>query len=225
MWRTGPSLVRRLAAGELFNLSSTGEMTQRQFFDFLAEALDLPRVERRVPFRVADTFAFLLEAAGRGTGRKQAPAITRSGISLLSCSTMLSSERVHRTWTGSLNPDRGRPDRDPQLAQTAAGLTGGAGELRGYRSRACLFSLAQRLRRRFILVGEPDLPQRALGRGMVTYSECKSTSHELVRTFSRVGCRGNLDEYQRAVFIFYPQFFSAAQPQPKSGGYKLKVID
>ena len=110
------------AAGELFNLASTGEMTQRQFFDFLAEALDLPRVKRRVPFRVADTFAFLLEAAGRGTGRKQAPAITRSGISLLSRSTMLSSEKAHRTldWQPRIRIEEGLTETLNWLKQQPA---------------------------------------------------------------------------------------------------------
>ena len=110
------------AAGELFNLASTGEMTQRQFFDFLAEALDLPRVKRHVPFRVADTFAFLLEAAGRGTGRKQAPAITRSGISLLSRSTMLSSEKAHRTlgWQPRIRIEEGLTETLNWLKQQPA---------------------------------------------------------------------------------------------------------
>ena len=35
----------------------------------------------------------------------------------------------------------------------------------------------------------------------------------LVRRFSHVGCRGNLNEYQRAVFIFYPQIYN---PHPLS---------
>lgn len=83
-------------AGELFNLASQGEITQRQFFDFLAGELNLPRVKRRVPLRVAETFAFLLEAAGRATRRKQAPPVTRSGIALLSRSTMLSSQKAQQ---------------------------------------------------------------------------------------------------------------------------------
>ncbi|MCU0982063.1 MAG: NAD-dependent epimerase/dehydratase family protein [Pirellulaceae bacterium] len=84
------------AAGEVFHLASEGEITQQQFFDSLADSLGLPRVKRRVPFRVADTFGLACEMAGRATGRKRAPAVTRSGISLLSRATLFSSEKARR---------------------------------------------------------------------------------------------------------------------------------
>ena len=82
--------------GQTFNLGSTGEITQQQFFDQIADKLPVPRVKRRVPFRVADAFALLLEITGRAIGRSNPPSVTRSGIALLSRPVLHSSEKARR---------------------------------------------------------------------------------------------------------------------------------
>jgi len=82
------------AAGEVFNLVSDGEITQRQFFDLLCDLMGLPHIRHRVPFWLADAAGFIGELAGRATRRKTAPAVSRSGIALLSRPTFFSNEKA-----------------------------------------------------------------------------------------------------------------------------------
>ncbi|MDZ4848804.1 MAG: NAD-dependent epimerase/dehydratase family protein [Pirellulaceae bacterium] len=84
------------SGGETFNLASTGEITQQQFFDRIADNFHVPRVNRRIPLRVADSFALLLEIVGRAIGRSKPPSVTRSGIALLSRPVLHSSEKARR---------------------------------------------------------------------------------------------------------------------------------
>jgi nucleoside-diphosphate-sugar epimerase len=81
-------------AGEVFNLVSDGEITQRQFFDLLCDWMGLPHVRHRVPFWLADAAGFISELTSRATRRKTAPAASRSGIALLSRPTFFSNEKA-----------------------------------------------------------------------------------------------------------------------------------
>ena len=72
------------SVGEAYNITNQGEtITQREFFQFFASASSAPMVTRRIPYRVAFSASFLMEAHGRLTGRVQPPLISRYATWLL----------------------------------------------------------------------------------------------------------------------------------------------
>jgi nucleoside-diphosphate-sugar epimerase len=78
------------AAGEAYNLSSAGEITQRQFFDALTELLGLPRLQRRVRFPTAFWLGWVSELVGHAIRLQRPPHVTRYGVSLFGRSTQFS---------------------------------------------------------------------------------------------------------------------------------------
>ncbi len=82
------------AGGRAYNLSSEGELTQREFLDALTDALGLPRVRRRVPFRLAYAGGFLSEVIGRAIFLKRPPHITRYAVGLVGRPTRFSIARA-----------------------------------------------------------------------------------------------------------------------------------
>jgi nucleoside-diphosphate-sugar epimerase len=87
------------AAGEAFNLSGTGEVTQRRLMDTVTGELGLPPVTRQVPFGVALWGAFGMELVGRLTGSKRPPAISRRAVYLVGRSARYSTAKA-REWLG-----------------------------------------------------------------------------------------------------------------------------
>jgi nucleoside-diphosphate-sugar epimerase len=87
------------AAGQAYNVSSEGEVTQTQLLGALTDALGLGPVRRHIPFAAASGWAFLLEAWGRLLRRRRPPTITRKAVSLISRSTRFSTDRA-RTQLG-----------------------------------------------------------------------------------------------------------------------------
>jgi nucleoside-diphosphate-sugar epimerase len=84
-----------IARGQAYNLASNGEITQRQLYDVLADALELPRVSRRVPLAVAKPGALAMEFAARVLHGPR-PLITRHGISLICRPPRYSIEKAAR---------------------------------------------------------------------------------------------------------------------------------
>ena len=82
------------ARGRAYNLSSDGELTQREFLDVLTDALGRPRVSRRIPFRIAFWGAFFGEIIAHVIRMKRSPYITRYAVSLVGRSTRYSTERA-----------------------------------------------------------------------------------------------------------------------------------
>jgi nucleoside-diphosphate-sugar epimerase len=82
------------AKGQAYHLCSRGELSQREFFDFLSERLDLPRAGRRVPFRLAWNAARFLEFLFRVAGSKTPPPFTRRAILMLSRPTRFSIKKA-----------------------------------------------------------------------------------------------------------------------------------
>jgi nucleoside-diphosphate-sugar epimerase len=87
--------------GQAYHLCSHGEITQREFFDFLADRLNLPRAGRRVPVPIAWRAAGALELLFRATGRKSPPPFTRRALLMLSRPTRFSIAKAERElgWT------------------------------------------------------------------------------------------------------------------------------
>jgi nucleoside-diphosphate-sugar epimerase len=71
------------SVGEAYNITSHSRITQREFFDLLADALDLPRVTRRYPFWYAFYGGLALELRERLLGSHKPPRVTRYGAWLL----------------------------------------------------------------------------------------------------------------------------------------------
>jgi 2-alkyl-3-oxoalkanoate reductase len=84
------------ARGRAYNLSSDGEITQRQFLDMLTDALGKPRATRCIPFPVAFWAAFCGEIIAHIIRLRRSPHITRYAISLVGRSTRFSTERAKR---------------------------------------------------------------------------------------------------------------------------------
>ena len=84
-----PTAVRRA-----YNLTSPGEITQREFLDLLSAELGLPPVRRQVSFRVAQWAGFLSEVIGKLIRIERSPHVTRHSVYLMGRSTRFSSRRA-----------------------------------------------------------------------------------------------------------------------------------
>jgi len=82
------------AIGQAYNLSSSGEITQRQLLDLLTDLLGLPRITKHMPFRPAFWVGFLSEVIGHIIRIKRPPHITRYGVSLVGRSTGFSTAKA-----------------------------------------------------------------------------------------------------------------------------------
>jgi nucleoside-diphosphate-sugar epimerase len=80
--------------GEAYNITSQGRITQREFIDMFADALEVPRVTRHVPYPLAFAGGFLLEIRDRLLMREQPPRITRYGAWLLGRHLEYSTEKA-----------------------------------------------------------------------------------------------------------------------------------
>lgn len=99
------------AAGEAFNCSNDGEITQREYFDLLARACDAPPVTRRVPYRLAYTAGFVLECLGHLLRWKHPPFITRYAVWLMGRRSFFSTEKARRVlnWRPTVSYEVGVP--------------------------------------------------------------------------------------------------------------------
>jgi nucleoside-diphosphate-sugar epimerase len=82
------------AAGQTYNLSSPGEITQREWFDTLAAALGRPPVRKHLPLRLALALGLFSEIVGRLILLKRSPYITRYGVLLATRPTNYSNARA-----------------------------------------------------------------------------------------------------------------------------------
>jgi nucleoside-diphosphate-sugar epimerase len=84
------------AVGQAYNLSSLGELTQRQFIDRLTAELRLPSVRKHVSFLTAFWGGFLSECIGRAINLRRPPHITRHVVSLVGRSTRFSIDKARK---------------------------------------------------------------------------------------------------------------------------------
>jgi 2-alkyl-3-oxoalkanoate reductase len=80
--------------GEAYNITSHGPITQRGFLDLFADALQVPRITRQVPYNLAFAGGFLLEMRDRLLLRSRPPRVTRYGAWLLGRSLEYSTEKA-----------------------------------------------------------------------------------------------------------------------------------
>jgi 2-alkyl-3-oxoalkanoate reductase len=93
------------SAGEAYNITSHGRITQREFLNLFADALHVPRVARQVPYRLAFTGGFLLEMQDRLLQRSRPPRVTRYGAWLLGRYLEYSTDKACRLlgWQPSIS--------------------------------------------------------------------------------------------------------------------------
>jgi nucleoside-diphosphate-sugar epimerase len=84
------------AAGEVFNCSNDGEITQQVYFDLLARACGAPPVRRHVPYRLAYAVGFVLECLGHLFAWKRPPFVTRYAVWLMGRRSFFSAEKARR---------------------------------------------------------------------------------------------------------------------------------
>ena len=80
--------------GEAYNITSHGPITQRGFLDLFADALQVPRITRHVPYGLAFAGGFLLEMQGRLLFQSRPPRVTRYSAWLLGRSLEYSTEKA-----------------------------------------------------------------------------------------------------------------------------------
>jgi len=95
------------SAGEAYNITSHGRISQREFLNIFADALAVTRVSRQVPYRLAYTGGFLLEMQDRLLNRSRPPRVTRYGAWLLGRYLEYSTEKAQRRlgWHPSIGYD------------------------------------------------------------------------------------------------------------------------
>lgn len=96
--------------GEAYNCNSDGQITQREYFDAIANVLEVPAVRKCVPYGVAKTVGFLMEIFGRATGRKDPPMVSRYAVWLIGRKIMFSTDKIRRLgWSPSVDYETGIP--------------------------------------------------------------------------------------------------------------------
>ncbi|MFO0891909.1 MAG: NAD-dependent epimerase/dehydratase family protein [Isosphaeraceae bacterium] len=93
------------SVGEAYNITSHRRITQREFWDILADTLGEPRVTWRYPYWYAFYGGFSLELRDRLRGRAKPPRVTRYGAWLLGRNLEYSTEkaRARLGWTPALS--------------------------------------------------------------------------------------------------------------------------
>jgi nucleoside-diphosphate-sugar epimerase len=99
------------AVGEAYNCSNDGHMTQKQYYNMLADALGAPPVTNRVPYEVAHKAAFALELLGHTFGWKRPPMITRYAVWLIGRRCFFSTEKARERlgWESRVRYEEGIP--------------------------------------------------------------------------------------------------------------------
>jgi nucleoside-diphosphate-sugar epimerase len=99
------------AAGEVFNCSNDGPITQREFFDRFADAVGAQRVTRHVPYGVAYRAGHFLEILGHLFNWKKPPFITRYAVWLMGRRSYFSAEKARQmlNWQPTVTYDEGIP--------------------------------------------------------------------------------------------------------------------
>jgi 2-alkyl-3-oxoalkanoate reductase len=84
------------SSGEIYNMCSAGDITQRQFLDALCAWFGLPRITRRYSIRMAYFGGWLGEVIARIIRLKRAPLISRYTVSRLARSNAYQIDKARR---------------------------------------------------------------------------------------------------------------------------------
>lgn len=103
--------ARTESAGQAYNCSNDGEITQQQYFDMLAKACGAAPVKTHVPYRIAYFAGFVLEVIGHLFNQKNPPKFTRYAIWLMGRRSYFSADKARRelAWKATIPYEVGVP--------------------------------------------------------------------------------------------------------------------
>ncbi len=112
------------ALGEAYNLAGDGIITQREYFNRIAECLGVKPVTRRVPYKVAYGVAFLMECFGHLFHTRKPPLVTRYAVWLMGRRCFFSSEKARKQlgWQPTVSYDEGIECSVKWCLENVAGL-------------------------------------------------------------------------------------------------------
>ena len=95
--------------GEAYNLAGDGEITQREYFNKVAECIGVDPVTKKVPYPVARSAAFVMELFGHLFRTKSPPLVTRYTVWLMGRKCYFSSDKARRElgWQATVGYDEG----------------------------------------------------------------------------------------------------------------------
>jgi len=107
------------AASEAYNVCHDGVLTQRRYFELIADAIGEPHVQKSVPYSVAYNAAFLMECAGHLFHTKNPPLVTRYAVWLMGRRCFFECRKIkeHVGWRPTIEYEQGVPDAVRQLVQ------------------------------------------------------------------------------------------------------------
>lgn len=99
------------AAGEVYNCCHDGVLTQRAYFDAIADALGAPRVTKSVPYDLAYRAAFVMECFGHLFRTRKPPLATRYAIWLMGRRCFFECRKLKDQlgWSSSISYAEGIP--------------------------------------------------------------------------------------------------------------------
>jgi len=99
------------AVGEAYNCSNDGVMTQKQYYNMLADALGEPPITRVVPYALAKKIALLLECIWHLFNIKSPPMFTRYSVWLMGRRCFFSEAKARREldWQPTVPYETGIP--------------------------------------------------------------------------------------------------------------------
>ena len=99
------------AAGEAYNCSNDGDITQREYFDLLAKAMGEPPIKPHAPYKAAYFAGFVLEILGHTFRWKKPPFITRYAVWLMGRRSYFSAQKARDQlgWKPTITYDVGVP--------------------------------------------------------------------------------------------------------------------
>lgn len=95
--------------GQIYNLCSDGDITQREYFNKVAECIGAKPVTRSVPYSLAYNAAFAMEIFGHLFRTKKPPLVTRYAVWLMGRRCFFSAEKARRElgWQATVGYDEG----------------------------------------------------------------------------------------------------------------------
>lgn len=99
------------AIGQAYNCSHDGVMTQREYFDLIAQTIGEPKIRARVPYVVASSAAFLMECFGHLCSTPNPPLATRYAVWLMGRRCFFECQKIKDElgWSSSIQYAEGVP--------------------------------------------------------------------------------------------------------------------
>ncbi len=99
------------AVGQAYNICHDGILTQRQYFNMVAEAIGEPPIKKTVPYGVAYGAAFVMECFGHFFRTKNPPLVTRYAVWLIGRLCFFECDKIKKElgWSPTVSYEDGVP--------------------------------------------------------------------------------------------------------------------